>query len=144
MLQHLTDARAQSALREAERALRPGGLLVVRAASRRGLLWKKHIDSADYAQWSPRGLRIALERAGLSTRYLTLANAGPSLLIDVAAFLTQPRPVGDVGLEAPERPPAWKVSVLSAYWRLERSALIAGAPGLYGHSLIAAATKPIR
>lgn len=141
VLQHLTIQQARESAREAARMLVPGGVFVVRAAARRGLLWKKHIDAEDYIQWEPQRLRLLLEDAGLRIRFLSPANAAPSLLTDVGSFLTKPRPEGDVGLGEPPKDPRWKSALLSAYWRWERRLILAGVPCWFGHQVIAAAVK---
>lgn len=141
VLQHLTMDQAQASAREAARLLVPGGVFVVRAAARRGLLWKKHVDAEDYLQWEPGRVRPILEQAGLRVRFLSLVNAAPSLLADVVAFLTQPRPEGDVGLGEPPKDAEWKAALLSRYWGIERRMILAGLPCPFGHSVIAAAVK---
>ncbi len=142
VLQHLTVDQARRAAEEAFRTLVPGGVFVAHAAARRGLLWKKHRDTDDYLQWEPGRLRPVLEGAGFEVRFLSLVNAAPALLADVAAFLTQPRPAGDAGLGEPPTDPAWKSALLSAYWRAERRLILAGPRSPFGHSAIAAAVKP--
>ena len=139
VLQHLVAPECFVA--EAARALRPGGALVLRTAARRGLPGRRHRDTADYRQWSPRELRRLLDAAGFDVRFCGRANVLPSLLADLRAA-GAPAPEGDVGLElAPDEPP-WKAALLTAYWNLERLALVRlGLPAPGGHTLFAAAIR---
>ena len=129
------------AFSEAARALRPGGLLVVRTAARRGLLWKKHLDSDDYRQWTPDELRRLCEESNLEVRLLTRANWLPSLARDLAALFREERPQGDVGLPPPPQDANWKQALLRLYWRTERKLALLGFRSPWGHSLLLAATR---
>jgi len=128
------------AFEESARVLRPGGLLVLRAAARRGLGSKKHRDSHDYRQWTPADLRRLCEKSDLEVRFLARANVLPSLARDLVAY-ARPAPVGDVGLPPPPQDAGWKQAVLSAYWRVERRLVGAGLRFPWGHSLLLAASR---
>jgi SAM-dependent methyltransferase len=142
VLQHLGRAGAAEALREAARVLRPQGLLTVRTAARRGLLWGKHRDSANYCQWGRRQFRRLLGACGFEPRFAARVNWLPSLLADLRGLLRS-RPAGDTGLELLQDEPVWKERLLELYWRCERQLLLFN---LYlrlpvGHNLVAAATQ---
>jgi SAM-dependent methyltransferase len=93
VLQHLGRDGAAEALREAARVLGPGGLLVVRTAARRGLLWRRHRDTRDYCQWRRGQLRRLLVEAGFEPRFIARVNWLPSLVADLRGR-QPPRPVG--------------------------------------------------
>jgi SAM-dependent methyltransferase len=142
VLQHLGRDGAAEAIEQAARVLRPGGLLLIRTAARRGLLWRRHRDTPDYCQWKRRQLRQLLRDCGLQPRFAARVNWLPSLLADLRG-LFRPRPVGDVGLELRADEPMWKERLLELYWRWERRLVL----HLYvrlplGHNLVAAALKP--
>lgn len=126
---------------ESARVLRPGGLLVLRTAARRGLGSKKHRDSHDYRQWTSADLRRLCEKSDLEVRFLARANVLPSLARDLVAFARSPAPVGDVGLPPPPQDAGWKQALLSSYWRVERGLIGAGLRFPWGHSLLLAASR---
>ena len=141
VLQHLGRDGAAEALREAERVLRPGGLLILRTAARRGLLWRRHRDTPDYCQWRRGQLRRLLADSGFEPRFVARVNWLPSLLADLRGLM-RPRPVGDVGIELRPDEPMWKERLLEVYWRWERRLLFhLRLRPLAGHSLVAAARK---
>ncbi len=138
VLQHLSEPEA--AVGEFRRVLRPGGLLLIRTAARRGLPWKAHVDSDDYRQWNRDSLRNLLDQAGFRVERLTPVNCLPSLVADVR-MLAAPRPRGDVGLRVATAQPAWKRAWLERYWRWERRRVVDQGRSLpAGHFLIALAT----
>lgn len=143
VLQHLDSAAAAGTLAEFARALRPGGLLLIRTAARRGLGSKKHRDTADYQQWAPEKLRAALEASGFAVEWISLLNWLPSLVADLRAW-RRPAPAGDAGLPSGAAEPSpWRQWVWSAYWRVETAAVLAlgfRPPG--GHTLLCLARKP--
>ena len=141
VLQHLTDADALAALAEAHRVLRPGGALILRTAARRGILWKRHRDTADYRQRNRPKMKRLLSEAGFQPRFMARVNWLPSILADLRALFA-PRPEGDVGLELNADEADWKARLLEIYWRSERALLF----GLHlrlpvGHTLVALAQK---
>ncbi len=141
-LQHLGRHGAEEALQETARVLRPGGVLILRVAARRGLLWRRHRDTADYCQFKRRPLRHLLRHAGLEPRFAARVNWLPSLLADLKG-LFRARPVGDVGLEPRPDEPIWKERLLEVYWRWEwRLAFHFYVRAPLGHSIVAAARKP--
>jgi len=137
VLQHAPAA----SLAEAIRVLRPGGLLVLRTATRRGLLWGKHVDSHDYRQWTPAELQGICRESNVEILFLARVNALPSLIRDLAALVRGERPSGDAGLPPTPQDPDWKQTLLRAYWRVERACLWAGLRPPWGHSLLLAARK---
>ncbi|HYM10003.1 MAG TPA: class I SAM-dependent methyltransferase [Bryobacterales bacterium] len=146
VLQHLDAGAAAQTLGEFARVLRPGGLLLIRTAARRGIGSKKHRDAADYQQWEPAKLGAALEPCALRIEWMSLVNWLPSLAADLRAY-RQPAPVGDVGLHVAASPMASHggglgQSLLSGYWAAERLALLRlrwRLPG--GHTLLCVARK---
>jgi SAM-dependent methyltransferase len=142
VLQHLGDADALGALNEARRVLRPGGTLLLRTAARRGILWKRHRDGADYCQRNRPKIKKLLAEAGLEPRFTARANWLPGLLADARALFA-PRPTGDVGLELDPDEPDWKARLLEGYWGWERRLLFGlGLRPPLGHTLVALACKP--
>ncbi|MBI3665122.1 MAG: class I SAM-dependent methyltransferase [Acidobacteria bacterium] len=143
VLQHLDTEAARRTLAEFARVLRPGGLLLVRTAARRGLGAKKHRDTADYQQWEPEKLRAWLAPCGFRVEWMSLINWLPSLAADLRAW-RQPAPGGDVGLRTAAAPPGGlRQSLLAAYWRMEEGLLLrlrCRLPG--GHTLLCVARKP--
>jgi SAM-dependent methyltransferase len=142
VIQHLDTAAAASTLAEFARVLRSGGLLLIRAAARRGLASKRHLDTPDYQQWEPEKLRAHLAPCGLVVEWMSLVNWLPSLAADLAAA-RRPTPAGDVGLPAaPVVPTGLTRAVLTAYWSLEAACLLrcgCRLPG--GHTLLCLARK---
>jgi SAM-dependent methyltransferase len=145
VLQHLGGETAGLAISEFARVLRPGGVLLIRTAARRGIGRKKHRDAADYQQWDPQKLRGLLESRGFLIEWMSLVNWLPSLAADLRA-LGKPAPSGDVGLgvRAAEREGAGNArqTLLAAYWALERLVLLrlgGRLPG--GHTLLVLARK---
>lgn len=142
VVQHLDPPAAARTFTEFARVLRPGGLLVIRTAARRGLGSKKHRDAADYQQWEPDKLRRALDPAGFRIEWISLVNWLPSLLADLRAY-RRPAPEGDVGLHVAAAPPRGAARAgLAAYWALERGLLLklgGWLPG--GHTLLCVARK---
>lgn len=142
VLQHLGDAEAAAALAEAYRVLRPGGGLLLRTAARRGILWKRHQDSADYCQRNRPKMKRMLSEAGFEPRFTARVNWLPSILADLRALFA-PRPAGDVGLELNPDEADWKAGILAFYWRWERRLLFGlGLRLPLGHTLVAFARKP--
>jgi SAM-dependent methyltransferase len=152
VLQHLSPDAAGQTLAEFSRVLRPGGLLLIRTAARRGIGPKKHRDTADYQQWEPAKLRAALEPHRFRVEWISLVNWLPSLASDLRAY-GRPAPAGDVGLQVAAGPrqnvleasslgTAARNAMLALYWSVERLALLrfgARLPG--GHTLMCAARK---
>ncbi len=141
VLQHLDPAAAAQTIAEFARVLRPGGLLLIRTAARRGIGKKKHRDAADYQQWEPAKLRAQLERSGFRVEWMSLVNWLPSLIADLRAY-RNPAPEGDVGLHVGAAPLGSRSGLLAAYWALERVALLRlgwRLPG--GHTLMCLARK---
>ena len=142
VLQHLSREDTASTLAEFARVLRPGGLLLVRTAARRGLGAKKHRDTGDYQQWEPVKLRAQLEPCGLRVVWMSRINWLPSLVADLRAW-RRPIPVGDVGLQVALAPlTGLRGGLLAAYWRLEQFFLLRlglRLPG--GHTLLCLARK---
>jgi len=142
VLQHLSRDDAARTVAEFARVLRPGGLVLIRTAARRGLGSKKHRDTADYQQWEPGKLRAHLEPCGLRILRMSLINWLPSLAADLRA-LGRPAPAGDVGLGvALPAVGGLRALLLTAYWRIEQTALLrlgVGLPG--GHTLLCLARK---
>ena len=142
VIQHLSDVDAAAALAEAVRVLRPGGALLLRTAARRGLLWKRHRDAADYVQRNRPKIKQMLRDAGLRPRFVARVNWLPSVLADLRGLLA-PRPTGDVGLELDPDEPDWKARLLEIYWRWERRLIFnLGLRPPLGHTLVALARKP--
>ncbi len=142
VLQHLGDAEALAALAEARRVLRPGGSLLLRTAARRGILWKRHRDTADYCQRNRPKMKRMLAEAGFQPRFTARANWLPGVLADVRALLA-PRPTGDEGLELNPDEPDWKARLLEIYWGWERRLIFGlGLRLPLGHTLVALARKP--
>lgn len=141
VLQHLGREGAAAALREASRVLRPGGLLIVRTAARRGILGRRHRDTDDYCQWRRGPFRRLLIESGFEPRFVARVNWLPGLIADIRG-LFRARPVGDVGIELRPDEPIWKERLLELYWRWERRLLLhlRLRPPL-GHNLVAAARK---
>jgi hypothetical protein len=141
VLQHLTSTQADNALGEFWRVLRPSGLLLLRAAARRGLRSKKHQDTPSYQQWEPAKLRDALRQQHFEILFLALVNCLPSLLADLRAFWRQ-APVGDAGLVLPASLPGWKSALLTAYWRCEARLVVDyGWRPPAGHTVVCLARK---
>ena len=142
VLQHLSAANAKEALGQFARLLRPGGILIVRAAARRGIGGKKHRDSGDYQQWEPEKLRAAVEGQGFEIVFLSRVNWLPSVWADLKAFL-QPAPKGDAGLSLePAAAKHWKSRLMTSYWRKERRLILSrGWRPSGGHTLFCAARK---
>ena len=146
VLQHLDPPAAARTLAEFARALRSGGLLLIRTAARRGIGAKKHRDTADYQQWEPEKLRAQLEPCGFRIEWMSLINWLPSLAADIRAC-RRPAPAGDVGLHvaaagAPSGPGGLSRLLLAAYWAMERVLLFRlgwRLPG--GHTLMCVARK---
>ena len=142
VLQHMGRDGFRQALAEASRVLAPGGLLLLRTAARRGMLWAKHRDADDYRQFTRKELRRAVSDAGLKPRFAARANWLPSLLSDLRGLFRRP-PAGDSGLELRPDEPAWKEALLEGYWRRERFYLLQlGLRAPFGHTLLVAARKP--
>lgn len=144
VMQHLSAQDASDALSEFVRALRPGGFLLIRTAARRGWGGKRHRDTPSYRQFEPSQLHSIVEAAGLEITFLARADWAPSAWADLRA-ITRPAPLGDVGLRLDPRPPWWKRSVLSLYWRLETIWIVEMGwrpPG--GHTLFCVAQKSWR
>lgn len=141
VLQHLGDADAMTAIREAHRVLRPGGVLLLRTAARRGILWKRHQDSADYCQRNRAKMKRMLAEADFQPRFVARVNWLPSILADLRALFA-PRPTGDVGLELNPDESDWKARLLEIYWRWERRLVFGLRLRLpIGHTLVALARK---
>lgn len=141
VLQHLGEADAQAVLAEAYRTLQPGGVLVLRTAARRGILWKKHRDTADYRQRNRPRIKTMLREAGFEHLFSARVNWLPSILADLRALFA-PRPTGDVGLELNPDEADWKARLLEVYWRWERRLLFGLRLRLpLGHTLVALARK---
>ncbi len=141
VLQHLNDANAQAVLAEAHRVLQPGGVLLLRTAARRGILWKRHRDTDDYCQRNRLRMKSMLADAGFQPRFAARVNWLPSILADLRALFS-PRPTGDVGLELNPDESDWKARLLEVYWRWERRLLFGLRLRLpIGHTLVALARK---
>ena len=145
VIQHLGGETAGQAIGEFARVLRPGGLLLIRTAARRGIGSKRHRDADDYQQWEPQKLRAQLESRGFRVEWMSLVNWLPSLAADLRAY-GKPAPEGDVGLGVGagvnESAGGVVQSLLAAYWELERFVLLrlgGHLPG--GHTLLCVARK---
>jgi ubiquinone/menaquinone biosynthesis C-methylase UbiE len=146
VLQHLSAPRARETISEFARVLRPGGIVVIRAAARRGIGSKKHRDTEDYQQWEPQKLAAYLEPYGFQVDWMSLVNWLPSLAADIRGYQKR-APAGDVGLQAAAGIPEGarggvKGWLLAAYWAVERFAVLrlgARLPG--GHTLLCVARK---
>jgi SAM-dependent methyltransferase len=142
VLQHLGADDAGRTIAEFARVLRPAGLLLVRAAARRGVGSRKHRDTSDYQQWEPGKLRALLEPAGFRIEWMSLANWLPSLVADLCA-LRRPAPEGDVGLGVALAPvEGLRRILLETYWALEGALLLRfklKVPG--GHTVLCLARK---
>lgn len=142
VLQHMGDADAMGVLAEARRVLKPGGVLVLRTAARRGMLWKRHRDSETYCQRNRMRMKTMLSEAGFEPRFVARVNWLPSILADLRALLA-PTPTGDVGLELNPDEADWKARLLEVYWRWERRLLFGLRLRLpIGHTLVALARRP--
>lgn len=142
VLQHLSREAAARTLAEFARVLRPGGLVFIRTASRRGIGAKKHRDTGDYQQWEPEKLRAHLEPCRLQVEWMSLVDWLPGLAADLQAY-RRPAPVGDVGLHVGSAPAGSRFSgLLAIYYHFERLALLRlgwRLPG--GHRLLCLARK---
>ncbi len=143
VLQHLGGRTAGDTLAEFARVLRPGGLLMIRAAARRGIGAKKHRDTDDYQQWEPEKLRAMLASRRFRVEWISLVNWLPSLAADLRAY-SRPAPAGDVGLPGDSaQGGGLRDSLLAAYWWLESLVLLrlrCPLPG--GHTVLCVARKP--
>lgn len=142
VIQHLSADDASRTMVEFARVLRSGGLLLLRAAARRGLGSKKHRDVADYQQWEPEKLRRYLEPCGFRIVWMSLVNWLPALVADLRAY-SRPVPVGDIGLQVPlDLVDGLRRAALATYWGIEEIVLLRlglRLPG--GHTLLCLARK---
>ncbi len=146
VLQHLSAPCAREAVSEFARVLRPGGILVIRAAARRGIGSKKHRDTEDYQQWEPQKLAAYLEPRGFQVEWMSLVNWLPSLAADLRSY-SRRAPAGDVGLHAAASVPEGvrggiKRRLLAGYWAVERFVVLRlglRLPG--GHTVLCVARK---
>ncbi len=137
VLQHVHERVLDASLAELRRVLCPGGVLLVRTNGAR----RAQPERGDWRLYDPVTLAGDLERAGLTVRRITYANALPSLA--AAARGRSPRaPTATLsGVPRPQR------GLRAAVGRglLELEALLLAVPGArvpYGHTLFALAERP--
>ena len=138
VLQHMTKAGADEALREFWRVLRQGGLAALRVRGTRWLSGTRMVDY-DHAYTEDR-LGAALERAGFDVLFLRRVNVLPSLAAERRRVEEEHAPVK--GIAAREEG-EWRSRALAAYLALERRWILAGGPGVrgIGHTLLSVARK---
>ena len=143
VLQHLRLDEARRAVQEFRRVLKSGGVLVVRAAARRGWGKKRHQDSGDYQQWEPAKLRRLLEECGFQVVFLALANCLPSIWADLQGFASSRALRGDEGLSlTPLSRRSVKGRVLARYWSIERHWILGhGVRPPLGHTVFCVGKK---
>jgi SAM-dependent methyltransferase len=140
VIPHLDRGQEHLAFAEFARVLKPGGLLVVRAAAFDALR-SRHSEFVNEVQRFTRPqLSAAAERAGLCVERATYAN---SLLLPIAAFkfriwepLTQQAPASGVGPV-----PGWLDALLYTPLRMEAALIAAGRSLPVGQSVILIARR---
>lgn len=143
VLQHLGSAEARATIDEFHRVLKSEGVLVIRAAARRGWGAKRHQDSDDYQQWEPRRLRGLLERFGFRVVFVALANFLPSIWADLRGWALGGVRRGDEGLRLrPLSRESFEGRLLAGYWSIERRWILehGGRPPL-GHTVFCVGRK---
>lgn len=143
VLQHLGSVEAGATIDEFYRVLNAEGVLVIRAAARRGWGRKRHQDTDNYQQWEPSKLRELLEARGFQVVFVALTNFLPAILTDLRGWAFRAAPRGDEGLGVrPLSRGSLKGRLLAAYWRIERRWILGhgGRPPL-GHTVFCVARK---
>ncbi len=143
VLQHLGSAQARATIDEFHRVLKDEGVLLIRAAARRGWGRKRHQDTGDYQQWEPHKLRQLLEARGFQVVFVTLTNCLPAIWADLRGWAFGAVPRGDQGLRLrPLSRASLKGRLLAVYWRIERRWVLehGGRPPL-GHTIFCVARK---
>ncbi len=142
-MQHLGSAQARAAIDELYRVLNDEGVLLIRAAARRGWGRKRHQDTGDYRQWEPHKLRQLLEVSGFHVVFVTLTNFLPAIWADWRGWAFDEAPRGDEGLcLRPLSRESFKGRLLAAYWRIERRWILEyGGRPLLGHTVFCVARK---
>ena len=121
VLQHLRSTQARATIDEFHRVLKNEGVLLIRAAARRGWGRKSHQDTEDYQQWEPDKLRQLLEAGGFHVVFVTLTNFLPAVWADGRGWALEEAPRGDEGLRPrPLSSESFKGRLLRAYWHIER------------------------
>jgi len=140
MLVHIPPGGEDQVIGEFARVLRPGGLLVLRAAAFHFLRSNHSIFVHEVQRFTRPQLRASAERAGFRVERATYAN---SLLLPVAAFkfrvwepLTKAPPASGVGLVAP-----WLDTLLYAPLRMEAAWIGAGGSLPVGQTVILIARR---